>query len=598
MNRIKILPPHVASQIAAGEVIEHPASVVKELVENAVDARASRITIETEGGGIRLIRVTDNGEGMSRDDLVLSVKPHATSKIEKADDLLRISTMGFRGEALASIASVSRLTITSRSETETGGWRLRVEFGREMGVELVGCPKGTSVTVQDLFETLPARRKFLKKGGTEQARINLTARLMAAAHSHVKLELLADGKRVFHALPRTGQERLIPLLGKGIVERLIPIRASGPEISLEGFISSKEGAKPSPKHFHLFLNNRPIKSSMVWKAVMEACQGILMRGTYPAGALFLEIAPEKIDMNVHPSKQEVRFLDGALLFRLVYHSVRNGLEKGLYRIPQGPPSEELAPTPLPQGSYPAPWLELREPSTEGEAPPAPNRSLQERVEDSPSLESQPVIPAKEADQPEREEVHPLAGARALGQLNRSYIVAEGPQGLFIVDQHACHEAILFNRLQKELEGKREMVKQPLAVPLTVDLEEWDIHGTLPPLRELEALGFEIESFGGSHILIRAVPEALLTTSGDVADTIEVIKSLFIQGGGSAEPFRVLTAALACKGAVKANQPLSRQEMDSLIHQAVDEGVHSCPHGRPILFHLPLNRIEKLLGRSK
>ncbi len=584
MSRIKVLPPHIASQIAAGEVIEHPAAVVKELVENAVDAGASSIVIETEGGGKDLIRVTDDGLGMSKEDLVLAVKPHATSKIQRAEDLFSISTLGFRGEALASIGAVSRLSIVSRRREETGGWRIEVRFGKESPPEPAAARAGTSVTVQDLFEAIPARRKFLKSAGSEQTRINLTARLLAAAHSHVKMELIAQGKQVFKALPRNGPDRLRPLLGKETTE-LITVTAAAPGISIEGYITPRESARPSPRHFHIFLNNRPIKSGAVWKAVTEGCSGLLQRSTYPAGALFITTAPDIVDVNVHPAKQEVKFQDPNTVFRLVYHAVRRGLEgdrKTVQPFAHSTYTEEARPT---AGEYPAPWMELKEEPS----PPAATGG------DPGGTFLSAALPGREEE--ELTPSHPLARSRVIGQLHSTYILLEGEEGLLVVDQHACHEAVLFKRLQDELSKGGSIAKQLLSVPITIDLEEFHLKGGTFPAELLEPLGFEVEEFGPGQVIIRAVPELLAASACDLESVREVFLSAVRRGDFSSEPMRVITSALACRGAVKANRRLSVEEMESLITQAVEEDVHTCPHGRPVYAAIGLARMERMLGRS-
>ncbi len=585
MGRINRLPPHVASQIAAGEVIENPASVVKELVENSIDAGAGRITIETLEGGRRMIRVSDDGEGITRADLPLAVVSHATSKITALDDLQALGTLGFRGEALASIAAVSRLTIVSRSREEMEGGRLKVEFGRVGAVETVGCRVGTVVTVEDLFEALPARQKFLKSPSAEQGRINLAARKLAAAHPHLHFELTANGRRVFVARPRSGASRLSPLLGRG-AEGLVPIEGRIAGVELEGYVSPREEARSSPSSFHIFLNGRPIKSSTIWRAVMDACSGILMKGSYPAGGLFLTVDPKLVDVNCHPAKQEVRFADSNAVFRLVYHAVRRGMEGRPFTPPSGPdrPREcqpllldrSHGPEKDPMEEVAAPWLEVREPP--------PPSGAHFKITASP-------VSSRDKNR------HLLEQAKVLGQYRASYILAEGEEGLLIVDQHACHEAILFKRLSSELERGGTIARQLLAPPLVMELSDMGLDLRSFPTEELLPLGFEVEEFGQGGIIVRAVPELLAVAACDNESLKEILISAAKRGDFSSEPLRVITSAMACRAAVKAGTPLSPQEMEALLRQAVEEGVSHCPHGRPIAAEFPLSKLLRMLGRE-
>ena len=327
MSKINILPPHIANQIAAGEVVERPASIVKELLENSIDAGAKRVRVELEDGGKHLIRVTDDGVGLEKEDIDLAVERHATSKIRDESDLAVIHTMGFRGEALSSMGSVSRLSITSRPSDNIEGWLVRIDFGRSKKIMAAGCPSGTTVEVEDLFLEIPARRRFLKRRQTELGHISQIVCTLSVSFSEILFELLSDGREIFRSRPGCqGPERLWPLIGDQLVPQMLPVEGRSQEILVSGYVTPPEEARASSKSFYFFLNKRPINSRLLWKALNQAFRGFMMKNSYPMGALFLEVQPDQVDVNVHPAKQEVRFHDSDAIYRIVYHSVQKALE--------------------------------------------------------------------------------------------------------------------------------------------------------------------------------------------------------------------------------------------------------------------------------
>ncbi len=592
---IKILPLNLANQIAAGEVVERPLSVVKELLENSLDAGSDQIEVAVEKGGKRLIRVSDNGYGMDRQDLELSVHPHATSKISTEADLAAISTLGFRGEALASIGSVSRMTITSRRSQDLEGWRIKVDFGHISPPRVAGCRPGTVVEVEDLFERLPARRRFLRQDRTEMAHVAQVVRLLAAAHPEVEFSLLSSGREVFRSVRGAETcERIAPLAGR--LHGPFRVLSGTGALKVKGCFSRPEEGVSSLRAFHFFVNRRPVKSRLMWRAVSEALRGRFMKGIYPAGALFLEIDPSQVDVNVHPSKSEVRFADSQSVYRLVYGAVRNALEaEEPLVVSQGPSPggeeamiheegvmEEVLPWPKDM------TRDLSAPFSNQDSPPCRNG------QDSSFVHPGPGKP------PEALGDAPAAPIRVIGQYNLAYIVVEEGQDLVLVDQHAAHEAIVFKRLTRELDARGGVLSQPLAFPQVLDLSPDEAETLLAVSEELKSIGLELQPFGPGEVALRAVPEFLAASGrGEGADLTGVLSRLALDAGTRpSELIREALASLACHGAIKAGEPLGQAQMESLLDEMDREGVTHCPHGRPLRIRYTISSIMKGFGRVR
>lgn len=615
MKKIHILPAHIANQIAAGEVVERPASIVKEFLENAIDAGAGRIKVHLEDGGKRLIRVIDDGCGMGRKDLELSVERHATSKIREESDLASIRTMGFRGEALPSIAAVSRLTITSRPEAALEGWRVRVVFGRNKAITAAGCPQGTAVEVEDLFLEIPARLRFLKRRGTELGHVARIIRIFAVSYPEIMFELSSDGRTVFRSRPGTeGVESMWPLAGDDLVRRMISVRGGGGELSVSGYISPPEEGRASSSGFYFFLNKRPVSNRLLWKALNEACRGIMRKGMHPVGALFLEMEPGLVDVNVHPAKQEVRFAQPDSVFRVIYHAVKKAMEHGgelsgqcLHRAGAGEREkmnvlyEQIQAGPGKGRCQDAGSVTLGQAVTEAspgtDLCPLPwETSLDDsRGHTDPGRRADIVRPMGDGEVQARpsgeEDLDPI------GQLAGTYVLAQGSNGFVLVDQHAAHEGIIFKRLKREFLQKKNLNSQPLIFPEILERNPEDLAGIKEVSSILSQIGIEAEAFGDSEIAVRAVPEFIASAPGTKKIVTELIdRVLELRHRNASDLMHELLASIACHSAIMAGQKLGRQEMQALLKELSQEGVTRCPHGRRVSYYIGLDEIEKWFGR--
>lgn len=573
---IHLLAPEVASQIAAGEVVERPASVVKELLENALDAGARQVKITIEGAGQRLIEVADDGMGISAEELPLAVARHATSKLTSASDLFQVSTLGFRGEALASIGSVSRLTVTSRPADAAAGARLRVEGGQAAAVEAVGAPLGTVIQVADLFYNVPARLKFLKQEATERRHIDSLVTRYALAYAHVRFHLYQEGRP---ALLTSGngdrREVLATLYGVEAARQMLEVLAEEDNLRVTGFISPTSLTRSNRREITFFVNGRPVQDASLSAALIQAYHTLLMVGRYPLAVLFVELPPEAVDVNVHPAKAEVRFRDADAVFRGVQRAARRAL---------------LAHTPVPEvgmlpqwKTFPAPGQLPRQPDlTWGMAsemqPPAGAGTV-------PSQPSQPALPADKM---------PLL--RLVGQVATAYLVAEGPDGLYLIDQHAAHERVLFERFMAQQQGG-SVPSQALLEPATVDLPPASTHLLEEQLPVLAGLGFQVEPFGRGTFLVRAVPAILAGMNPAAALAVLVEDFEEDEAPLQAEVEARVIARVCKRAAVKAGQVLSAEEQRALlIDLEACVSPRTCPHGRPTMIHLSVDLLERQFGR--
>jgi DNA mismatch repair protein MutL len=616
MSKIRVLADHVANQIAAGEVVERPASVAKELVENSIDAGATRITIEIEAGGRRLLKVSDDGEGMVRDDAILAFERHATSKIRETDDLGAIGTLGFRGEALASIASVAKVELTTCIEGASAATRVTIEGGRMRDVKDAAHPRGTTLIVRDLFFNIPARRKFLRSEATETYHLTNLVTHYALAHPEIAFTFVNNGREVVRASPAKDlRERAYQIFGEEFLTNLLEVDApAGREpqfVRVSGFVSAPRDRRTSRDSQYLFVNRRFVRDRMIGRALSEAYRSILPHGVYPAALLFIETPLEEVDVNVHPAKTEVRFRRQAAVADAVREAVRAALASASYVPPPEPPPQIPEPmmtaTAAVSSITPQPRIEFVPPPP----PPAPPRVPVEPSGDeiardieamlrsapisSPSIKSAALPPLNSAEKIAREVTAESLSAniRPLGQLEESFIIATDDEGLLLIDQHVAHERILFDKY-RALEAERRSESQQLLVPETFDLTpaQAAVFDDLVP--ELEKYGFELMRLSGRTVAIRAVPADL---PGSEARNMlfELLETVDAEKKNSArETLRdEVAASLACHAAIKVNMPLAPEKMRWLIDRLLQtSSPTTCPHGRPVILRLSTRDILK------
>lgn len=575
---IHLLPAEVAGKIAAGEVVERPASVVKELLENSIDAGATQVRVDIREGGRRLIRIADNGCGIPAEEVLLAFARHATSKLAEVGDLDRISTLGFRGEALASIAAVSEVTLLTRPRDQAVGELVKVDGGRVVRQEGHGCPAGTVVTVEHLFRQVPARAKFLRQPDTEAGHVYTVATHYALAYPEIQFGLTADGRTTFQS-SGNGKVRDVLLAMHGIetVEQMLEVAepdATRPGVS--GYIGCLSLHRANRNHIALFVNRRWIQDRSLAHAVVQAYHTLLPIGRFPVAVLFLILDPGEVDVNVHPTKREVRFRDGQMVYGLVQKAVRATL------VEQGSvPGSGHAPR-----TWPGPhW--------EGRTSPAPSLPGEQALTQA-AMEIYRTEEGDGAPQPFGPVRLPLL--RVVGQVGQTYIVAEGPQGLYLLDQHAAHERVLYEQVIAE-HSKQNVASQALLEPLVLELDPLLASILTQHLAALNEIGFDIEAFGGTAHLLRAVPSVLNTLDVRAA-LVDILESL--RTGSDPIALRAeerLIAAVCKRSAIKAGQTLSQEEMQRLVRQLEQcESPRTCPHGRPTLLHFSVEQLEKGFAR--
>jgi DNA mismatch repair protein MutL len=655
MGKIHVLPEHVANKIAAGEVVERPASVVKELLENSLDAGARRIRINVEAGGKRLIHIVDDGCGMVRDDALLAFERHATSKLKNADDLLAIATLGFRGEALPSIGAVSRLRLETRAPEETSGTIVEVAGGRILRVDEAGLPAGTAITVRDLFFNIPARRKFLRAEATELSHIASLITHYALAHPDKHFELHSATNAILIAAPvESRADRIYQIFGKETLNDLLPVAAALPlqhsglphraspdpdvdqdaiagetpgEIRLHGFVSRPEVQKLNRNSIFIFVNGRLIRDRLVLHAFSEAYRNLMPPTVFPVVLLFLELPFAEVDVNVHPSKTEVRFRQHGFIHDFVRDSVRAALLKAR-PVPQF--RREIAARPtasqaLTPGADPELGVTAEDAEFALHPPPLPPRN--ERLtfgEDSISIGGNAAIPvarfprqtfggpapdaATHGEQPhdapapvEEGTDTPaqveLAGLRPLGQIENSFIVAAGEESLWIIDQHVAHERVLFEKVLRQ-QAANQVESQRLLMPLIVELTPAQQAVFADISEELARNGFEVEPFGSRTIAVKTAPAGL-----EAASLEQMLHELLNQLEREQQATnleslrREIAASIACHAAIKINTPLEIHKMEWLLRAlAQTECPISCPHGRPIVLRYSIKEIQRAFKR--
>ena len=648
MGRIHVLSEAVANKIAAGEVVERPASVVKELLENSLDAASTRIKIQVEAGGKKLIQITDNGCGMVRDDALLAFERHATSKIKNAEDLLSVSTLGFRGEALPSIASVSRLRLETRAPEEAAGTLVEINGGKIFRVEEAGLPAGTSITVRDLFFNTPARKKFLKSESTELSHIASLVTHYALAHPDKHFELHSATNAMLIAAPVANHsERVYQVFGKETLDQLLPVTAllaleriglpqpspwrreeddeqephQAGELRVRGFVSKPEIQKLNRNSIFVFVNGRLIRDRLIQHALTEAYRNILPPTVYPVVLLFLEMPAGEVDVNVHPSKTEVRFRQQTVIHDFVRDSIRAALMKAR-PVPQfmseihAHPTASPGLTPgsrLPGADASAAWRPLYEPAPGFSliAPAVPASTQRFPFEGDIAVEANAAVSLARApemvpdtgcaapieDFAEESSLASLATLKALGQIRNSFILAVNEDGLWIIDQHVAHERVLFEKVVKQRSAKK-VESQRMLMPLLVELTpaQQAVFGEIS--NELQSNGFEVEPFGTRTIAVKIAPAGL-----EAFQVEHMLHELLDQLSREEQRINLemvrtrIAASLACHAAIKVNMPLEQNKMEWLLAElAKTDCPMTCPHGRPVVLRYSLRDIQRAFKR--
>src|SRR3989442_6566879 len=657
MGRIHVLPEHVANKIAAGEVVERPASVVKELLENSLDAGSTRIKVQIEAGGKRLIQITDNGCGMVRDDALLAFERHATSKIRNAEDLLSVATLGFRGEALPSIASVARLRLETRAPEEASGTVVEINGGKIFKVEEAGLPEGTSITIRDLFFNTPARKKFLKAESTELSHIASLVTHYALAHPDKHFELHSATNAVLVAPPVAGySERVYQVFGKDTLDQLIAVAAMQPlahvglpqpppwrreaeedagprdpgEMRAHGFVSKPEIQKLNRNSIYVFVNGRLIRDRLIQHALTEAYRNILPPTVFPVVLLFLELPNAEVDVNVHPSKTEVRFRQQTVMHDFLRDSVRAALMKAR-PVPQFVTEIRAHPTAIPSltpGAQAAAFAETAyqfgataPQDFSLQAPPQP--VIAERFHFSEGIEvaanaAIPVArfprqtfggpqpdpridgcapPIPDDAEPPGEQAPSLSSLKPLGQLRESFILAVNHDGLWIVDQHVAHERVLFERVLKQ-RAQQQVESQRLLMPIVIELTPAQQAVFTEISEELHNNGFEAEPFGTRSVAVKIAPAGV--QASEVEHMLHELLDQFSREDQALNLDQVrgrIAASIACHAAIKVNMPLEQNKMEWLLRElAKTDYPMSCPHGRPVVLRYSMKDIQRAFKR--
>jgi DNA mismatch repair protein MutL len=661
MNKIRILPDTLANQIAAGEVVERPASVIKELVENSIDAGASRVTVDVELGGRRLMRISDDGHGMLRDDAILAFERHATSKIRTLEDLAAIATLGFRGEALASIASVAKVELVTKVETELAATRVQIEGGRLIDVKDAARDTGTTIAVRDLFFNTPARRKFMRSEATENYHIASIVTHYALAHPEIAFTLTNNGREVLRVSPAKDlRERSFQIFGSQILDSLLPVSGGREYVArVTGFISAPRERRTNRDSQYFFVNNRFVRDKTIAGGLLEGYRSVLPHGVYPVAFLFLDVPLEEIDVNVHPAKTEIRFRRNEAVKDVIAEAIREALANAgiVASIPESEPALEPVEAPsIPNSDAEhQPRIEFR--VDDGFRPEQNIPPIIERVQDSPSSAFEPTHqPTERISNPvnsfsnidseiervaddklagfaeaferaaearigsnESESAYPIlppvnnashlvktaepdavssGSIRPLAQLHESFIIAVDDEGLLLIDQHVAHERILFDKFRRK-ETDRSVESQNLLLPETVDLTPAQSQAFEIVEEELSSIGFGLMRLSGRTVAIKSIPTDL--PAGEVRNLFaEILDNIDLEkrGSGKASVRDDIAASLACKAAVKINMKLTHEKMQWLIDRLLTtSSPTTCPHGRPVILRLSMKDIERGFHRT-
>lgn len=580
---IRLLTAETIGKIAAGEVVERPVSVVKELIENSIDAGATRIDVEIAGGGSERIRVSDNGIGMARDDLELAIQRHATSKLTDFNDLEVLNTLGFRGEALPSIAAVSNFSIRTAAVGETSGAQLVSTFGTAPKISTVAAARGTVVTVEDLFGNVPARRKFLRQPGTEATYITRLISAYAANRSDIAWSLTSEGRKSI-TTQGNGEDlqAAIGIYGTELVDAVLPLSSEADGAKIEGvgiygWISAPRVSRSHRQSLYFFVNGRLIQHRSLVYALEEAYHSLLMVGRHPIGMVRIEIDPRAVDVNVHPTKAEVRFADERAVARAVQRAAhaaltaqkQDVLPEVAFERPQGPPSVNQT------------FFQSHHMGSRSQIPPRRDSGMAEEptIDGSPpSLEHRSGIPV----------------LRVLGQVGATYIIAEGPGGMFLIDQHAAHERIMYEKILGQVET-RKIDRQSLLDPLVIDLAPHELAVLERSIGELRDIGFDLDLFGVQSVIVRGVPAMMQRI--DIRERLHLILEELASGGSGDSWLDSVAISAACHTSIRAGQPLSLDEMRELVAQLErTQQPRACGHGRPTMLHMSQTDLEKQFSR--
>lgn len=614
-TKINILPENLVNKIAAGEVVERPASVVKELLENSIDADARHIDISIESGGIKLIKISDDGHGMSPDEAKLALTRHATSKISSVDDLFTISTLGFRGEALPSIASVSMFELVTRSEDSSDGIQIKLEGGEEMSAKPHGAPVGTTIEVRELFFNLPARRKFLKTITTETRQVLQTVISLALAHPAIGFKLISDGRTIFVVHPVSSlAQRVSDVYGDNLFKRFLTFEESTGPVRVSGFISRPEDAKRHRMEARFFVNRRAISSRLVHAALMSGYGELLPKGSYPQGVLYLEVAPELVDVNVSPTKSEVRFKDERSLYHTLHHAVSDAVHDSAV-IPEVDADSESADA--------RDYVDRAKAAVQNFV-----RSHDAGAEEASRQRTMPldVKPRVESSRPDpfagstvgtdsegasaqvagkgrvdsiRQASHDYRPASSkpyhLVGFSDLYIVALSPEAIFVIDQHAAHERVLYEQALAAFD-KAQLVSQKLLFPVNVEFDAVTFQLAESTAEKFASLGFEVKPFGARSIAIYAAPAVVRSANPErlYRSMLEDLEGVESEGE---RIHKKVAQSFACRAAIKAGDRLDEQEMAALVNDLFAcANPYVCPHGRPTMIRLPKAELEKRFGR--
>ncbi len=596
---IQLLRPEVSSKIAAGEVIERPASAVKELVENALDAGASRIRIEIRGGGIEYIRITDDGSGIPAEQVELAFKRFATSKLEIAEDLDAVSTLGFRGEALPSIASVARVDLRTRTPDSDSGTSIEIDNGEVVSVGPTGAPQGTTITVRQLFRNLPARRRFLSSTNAEQTRIHRVVAHYAMAYPEVGFELSPDRGRSFTS-PGSGELRdaVSAVHGRQVAEsmlEIVPEESEETTIEVMGLIGPPSLDRANRNYISLFANRRWVRNRSLSYAIEQAYHGFMAERRYPVAVVSVSVPFQEVDVNAHPAKAEIRFRRENSVFSAVQRAVRRTLgehapipevsHRGVTR--PGHSGGQRAQMPSPSAFWPTvPFA----PAESRGVPPSQRGDIVEQyhsIIDPPDVEQTLPSPTTPRDA--------LPILRVLGQAKNTYVVAEGPDGVYMIDQHAAHERVMFERtVARAAEGSPDV--QSLLEPIVVELDDSAFELVTTQSEVISGMGFVLEPFGGTSVVVRAVPALLVDMDHQTALTD--VLDLMADGGGFETWEERAAYSIACHGAIRAGKVMTHEEMQELVRQLeACAQPNSCPHGRPTMIHMSSGQLEREFGRT-
>ena len=596
---IQLLRPEVSSKIAAGEVIERPASAVKELVENALDAGASRIRIEIRGGGIEYIRITDNGSGIPAEQVELAFKRFATSKLEMAEDLDAVSTLGFRGEALPSIASVARVELRTRTPDSDSGTSIEIEDGEVVSLGAAGAPLGTTITVRQLFRNLPARRRFLSSTNAEQTRIHRVVAHYAMAYPEVAFELSPERGRSFSS-PGSGELRdaVSAVHGRQVAEAMLEVTPEDSEdvgTSVSGLIGPPSLDRANRNYISLFANRRWVRNRSLSYAIEQSYHGFMAERRYPIAVVSVSVPFQEVDVNAHPAKAEIRFRRENSVFSAVQRAVRRTLSEYApipevsHRAVSQPAhyDRHRAQTPSPSAFWPTTPFDA-----------APNsrsvsHSARSSIESYHNLINPP--PVEEVARPRPTPGDALPILRVLGQVQNTYVVAEGPNGMYLIDQHAAHERVMFERVAaRAAEGSPDV--QSLLEPIVVELDDVAFELVTTQSAVISGMGFVLEQFGGTSVVVRAVPALLVDVDHETALTD--VLDLMEEGGGFETWEERAAYSIACHGAIRAGKMMTPEEMQELVRQLeACSQPNTCPHGRPTMIHMSSGQLEREFGRT-